>query len=152
MIFVSGYGRDETIARALESGAADYIVKPFSPTELTARIRAALRKQEEPAAFVHGELSIHYRQRLVTVAGRQVLLTPTEYEILRVLSLNAGRVATFDVLLRKVWGRGDLVGGSERLRAFVKKLRRKLGDDAARPSYIFSERGVGYRMAKPGAS
>ena len=88
----------------------------------------------------------------MTVAGRKVLLTATEYEILRVLSLNAGRVATFDLLLRKVWGRGDLVGGSERLRAFVKKLRRKLGDDAARPTYIFSERGVGYRMAKPGAS
>ena len=152
VIFISGYGRDETIARALESGAADYIVKPFSPTELTARIRAALRKQEEPVAFVLGELSIHYERRLVTVAGRKVLLTATEYEILRVLSLNAGRVATFDVLLRKVWGRGDLVGGSERLRAFVKKLRRKLGDDAARPTYIFSERGVGYRMAKPGTS
>ena len=152
VIFISGYGRDETIARALESGAADYIVKPFSPTELTARIRAALRKQEEPVAFVIGDLSIHYERRQVTVAGRKVLLTATEYEILRVLSLNAGRVATFDVLLRKVWGRGDLVGGSERLRAFVKKLRRKLGDDAARPTYIFSERGVGYRMAKPGKS
>ena len=152
VIFVSGYGSDETIARALESGAADYIVKPFSPTELTARIRAALRKQDEPVPFVSGELAIHYDQRLVTVAGRKVLLTATEYEILRVLSLNAGRVATFDVLLRKVWGRGDLVGGSERLRTFVKKLRRKLGDDAARPTYIFSERGVGYRIAKPGAS
>ena len=152
MIFVSGYGSDETIARALDSGAADYIVKPFSPTELTARIRAALRKQEEPAPFVLGELAIHYEQRLATVAGRQVLLTPTEYEVLRVLSLSAGRVVTSDVLLRKVWGRGDLVGGTERLRTFVKKLRRKLGDDAARPSYIFSERGVGYRMAKPGAS
>ena len=152
VIFVSGYGRDETIARALERGAADYIVKPFSPMELTARIRAALRKQEEPVPFVSGELSIHYEERLVTVAGRKVPLTATEYEILRVLSLSAGRVATFDVLLRKVWGRGDLVGGAERLRAFVKKLRRKLDDDAARPTYIFSERGVGYRMAKPETS
>ena len=152
VIFISGYDRDETIARALESGAADYIVKPFSPTELTARIRAALRKQDEPVAFALRDLAIHYERRLVTVAGREVLLTATEYEILRVLSLNAGRVATFDVLLRKVWGRGDLVGGSERLRAFMKKLRRKLGDDASRPTYIFSERGVGYRMARPGQS
>ena len=152
VIFVSGYGRDETIARALESGATDYIVKPFSPTELTARIRAALRTREQPVPFMVGELAIHYEQRLVTVAEREIPLTATEFEILRVLSLSAGRVASFDVLLRKVWGRADLVGGSERLRAFVKKLRRKLGDDAARPIYIFSERGVGYRMARPGAS
>lgn len=86
------------------------------------------------------------------MAGRTVLLTAKEYEVLRVLSVNAGRVTTFEVLLRQVWGRGDLVGGSERLRTLVKKLRRKLGDDAARPTYIFSERGVGYRMAKPGTS
>ena len=70
VIFISGYGRDETIARALESGADDYIVKPFSPTELTARIRAALRRRDEPEPFVLGDLAIHYDQRRVTVAGR----------------------------------------------------------------------------------
>ncbi len=152
VIFISGYGRDETMARALESGAVDYIVKPFSSTELTARVRAALRRQAEPAPFRLRDLAIDYTQRRVTVAGRTVSLTVKEYEVLRVLSVNAGRVTTFDVLLRQVWGHGDLGGGSERLRSFVKKLRRKLGDDAGRPTYIFSERGVGYRMEKPGES
>ena len=151
VIFVSGYGRDETIARALESGAEDYIVKPFSPTELTARIRAALRRREEPEPFVLGELAIHYDARRVTVAGRALELTATEYELLRTLSLNAGRVSTYDMLLRRVWGRRD-TKDTGRLRTVMKKLRRKLGDDAARPSWIFSERGVGYRMPKRGAS
>ena len=149
VVFISGYGRDETIARALDSGAVDYIVKPFSPTELTARVRAALRRQAEPEPFLLGDLAIDYEHRRVTVAGRAVSLTVKEYEVLRVLSVNVGRVTTFDELQRQVWGRSDLGGGSERLRAFVKKLRRKLGDDAARPTYIFSERGVGYRMEKP---
>ena len=149
VIFISGYRRDETIARALEVGAADYIVKPFSPTELTARVQAALRRRAEPEPFVLGELSIHYDQRQVSVAGRPVELTGTEYELLRVLSLNAGRVTTFDTLLRQVWGRRG-GGDSEPVRTFVKKLRQKLGDDAAEPTYIFNERGIGYRMAKPG--
>ena len=147
VIFVSGYGRDETIARALESGAEDYIVKPFSPTELTARIRAALRRREEPEPFVLGELAIHYDARRVTVAGRALELTATEYELLRTLSLNAGRVSTYDMLLRRVWGRRD-TENTGRLRTVMKKLRRKLGDDAARPSWIFSVRGAGYRMPK----
>ena len=150
VIFISAYGRDETIARALEAGAEDYIVKPFSPTELTARIRAALRRRAEPEPFVLGELAILYEERRVSVGGRQVELTATEYELLRVLSLNAGRVTTYDTLLRKVWG-GRENGGSARLRTVVKKLRRKLGEDAARPNYIFSERGVGYRMPRPPA-
>ena len=132
VIFISAYGRDETIARALEAGAADYIVKPFSPTELTARIRAALRKRAEPEPYRLGDLAIHYEQRLVRVAGRAVPLTATEYELLRVLSWTAGRVSTYDALLRQVWdGRHD--GDTELVRSFVKKLRRKLGDDAARP-------------------
>ncbi len=149
VIFISAYGRDETIAKALEAGAADYIVKPFSPTELTARIRAALRKRAVPEPFVLGDLAIHYEQRRVTVGGRPVQVTATEYELLRVLSLNAGRVSTYDALIRQVW-RGQDSGDPELVRTFVKKLRRKLGDDAARPAYIFTERAVGYRMAKPG--
>ena len=80
VIFISGYGRDETIARALETGAADYIVKPFSPTELTARIRAALRRRAEPEPFLLGDLAIHYEQRRVTVGDLPVQLTATEYE------------------------------------------------------------------------
>ena len=149
VIFTSGYRKDETIARALEVGAADYIVKPFSPTELVARVQAALRRRAEPEPFVLGDLSIHYDQREVSVAGRPVELTATEYELLRVLSLNPGRVTTFDTLLRQVWGRRG-GGDSEPVRTFVKKLRQKLGDDAAEPTYIFNERGIGYRMAKPG--
>ncbi len=145
VIFISAYGRDETVARALEAGAADYIVKPFSPTELTARVRAALRRVAEPESFRLGDLAIHYEQRRVSVAGRAVRLTATEYELLRALSVNAGRVVTYDTLMRRVWGDREN-GDSELVRAFIKKLRRKLGDDVARPAYIFNERGIGYRM------
>ena len=150
VIFISGYGRDETIARALAAGAEDYIVKPFSPTELTARIRAVLRRRADPARFVLGTLAIDYDRRRVTVAGREVELTATEYELLRALSLNAGRVTTSETLLNRVWpGRSN--GDTKVVRAFVKQLRRKLGDDAASPAWIFNERGVGYRMPRPGA-
>ena len=148
VIFISGYGRDETIARALEAGAVDYIVKPFSPTELTARIGAALRAQAEPEPYLLGDLAIHYDQRRVSVAGRPVHLTATEYELLRVLSLNEGRVSTYESLLRRVWNE-PYGSDSELVRTFVKKLRRKLGDDPASPAYIVNERGVGYRMARP---
>jgi two-component system KDP operon response regulator KdpE len=150
VIFISGYGRDETIARALERGAADYIVKPFSPTELAARVQAALRRlAEPPEPFQLGDLAIRYEQRRVTVAGRPVELTATEYELLRVLSVNAGRVTTYDSLLRQVWSGKD-TGDSQSVRAYVKRLRRKLGDDAASPAYIFNVRQIGYRMPKPG--
>ena len=149
VIFISGYGRDETVARALEAGADDYIVKPFSPTELIARIRAALRRHADPEPFVLGDLVIDYDLRRVTVAGREVDLSATEYELLRVLSLAGGRVVTYDALVRKVWnGRGG--ADAKIVRAFVKRLRNKLGDDARRPTYIVTERRVGYRMARPG--
>ena len=148
VIFISGYGNDETVAKALELGAADYIVKPFSPTELVARIRAALRRREGPEAFALGNLRVRYDQRRVTVAGRKVELTVTEYELLRVLSQNAGRVMTYPALLLAVWGkRGAEHPGP--VRTYVKKLRHKLGDDAASPAYILNERGVGYRMPEP---
>ena len=148
VIFISAYGRDEAIAQALESGATDYIVKPFSPTELVARVRAALRRRPNPEPFVVGELAIDFEQRRVTVGGRAVDLTATEYELLRVLSLDAGRVVTFHKLLRRVWTRREDADGNL-VRIFVRNLRRKLGDSAASPTYIFNERGVGYRLAKP---
>ena len=151
VIFISGYGRDETIAQALEAGAADYIVKPFSPTELTARIRAVLRRRADPEPFVLGELAIDYDRRRVRVAGSLVELTATEYELLRALSVNAGRVSTHEALLRQVWT-GRTKGGSKAVRAYVKRLRRALGDDAAAPTWIFNVRGVGYRMPRPGES
>ena len=151
VIFISGYGRDETIARALEAGADDYVVKPFSPTELTARIRAALRRRANPVPFVLGDLAIDYDRRRVSVAGRPVTLTPTEYELLRVLAQGAGRVLTHETLLRQVWaGRGHGKATTPKIvRAYVKRLRHRLGDDAARPAWIVNERGVGYRMARP---
>ena len=93
VIFISGYGRDETVAAALEAGAADYIVKPLSPIEL-ARVRAALRRHEEPGPFVLGDLAIDYGRRRVSVAGNPATLTATGFELLRVLALNAGRVVT----------------------------------------------------------
>ena len=151
VIFISAYDRDETIVRALDAGAVDYIVKPFSPSELTARVRAALRRRSEPEAFLLGELAIHYGERGVTVAGRPVALTATEFELLRILSVNAGRVVTYDSLLRRAWGRRYRGSHDPRLvHALVKSLRRKLGDDAAEPAYVRNERGVGYRMPRPG--
>ena len=149
VIFISAYGRDETVARALEAGAEDYIVKPFSPTELTARVGVALRKRLAHGPFVLGNLSIDHARRRVTVDGRPVPLTATEYELLRVLSANAGNVTTYEALLRRVWA-GRVYAQPQLVRAFVKKLRTKLGDDPANPTYIFNERGVGYRMPKPG--
>ncbi len=148
VVFISGYGRDETIARALECGAADYIVKPFSATELTARVRAALRRHAEPEPFALGELAIHYEQRRVTVGEREVVLTATEYELLSALSRRAGRVVTYDTLLRQIWGDRE-TGDVNLVRNFVKKLRAKLGDDASTPTWVLNVRGVGYRMPPP---
>ena len=148
VIFISAYGRDETIARALEAGAEDYVVKPFSQTELTARIAAALRRRAEPDLFVLGELAIDYVHRRVTLGGRPLDLTATEYELLRVLSLGAGRVATYDALLRRVWS-GRSHANPKLVRAYVQRLRRKLADDTDQPTYILTERRVGYRMPRP---
>ena len=149
VIFISGYGRDETIARALEMGAADYIVKPFSPTELTARVQAVLRRVAGPSEpFRLGDLAIDYEGRRVRVAGRPLELTATEFDLLKALSVNAGRVLTYDSLLRQAWGRREQ-GDPRLVRTYVKRLRHKLGDDAARSSYIYTVRGVGYRMARP---
>ncbi len=148
VIFLSAYGRDETVARALEMGAVDYIVKPFSPTELVARIQTAMRKSDVfPETFQSGALVINYEERRVTVSEVPLELTAIEYDLLRVLSTNAGRVVTYENLLRTVWrltGRED----RRRVRAFVKKLRDKLGDDADNPTYILTEPRVGYRMPR----
>ena len=153
VIFISVYGQDEVVARALDTGAADYIVKPFSPTELAARIRAALRKRVEPRSpepsghYSAGDLSIDYAERRVTLDGRPVELTATEYAVLYEFSVNAPRVLTHNVLLQRVWG-PERVGEPWLVRDLVKRLRRKLGDDAQNPAYIFTEPRVGYRMAQ----
>ena len=153
VLFVSGYGKDQVIARAFEEGATDYIVKPFSPTELVARVRAALRRQANPyraelsEPYVLGDLTIDYAERRVTVADRPVKLTTAEYELLFELSVNAGRVLTHDQLLRRVWGLTNS-GDVRVIRTLVRRLRRKLDDNGRSPTYIFAERRVGYRMPK----
>ena len=146
VIFISAYGRDETIARALGTGAADYIVKPFSPTELTARIRAVLRRRARPETFRLGALVVDYSRRRVTLNGNPVELTATEYEVLRLLSANAGRVLTYRSLLRQGWARYQGHVDPKLVHAVVKRLRRKLGEDGSQAAYILNERGVGYRM------
>ena len=154
VIFLSAYGQDQVIARAFREGAIDYVVKPFSPIELVARIQAALRRQSAPVhdfpdvPFVMGDLIVDYAQRMVTDAGRPVELTGIEYQLLAELSANAGRVLTHEHLLRRVWGQENL-DDSGAVRTIVKRLRRKLGDDPRDPTYIFTRRRVGYWMAKP---
>ena len=153
VIFLSAYGQDEVIARAFDEGAADYVVKPFSPTELAARIRAALRQRAAPELaeptrpYVHGELTVDYALRRVTLAGNPVALTATEYRMLVELSANAGLPLTHQHLLERVWG-PDKGEDSGPVRNIVRRLRRKLDDDPDDPTYIFALPTVGYRMAE----
>ncbi len=156
VIFLSVYGQDEVIARAFDMGATDYVVKPFSPTELGARIRAALRKRLAPyqgeasGPFAVEDLNIDFAERRVSVAGKPVNLTATEYAVLYELAVNASRVLTHSVLLQRVWG-PERLGEAWLVRDVVKRVRRKLGDSAANPRYIITEPRVGYRMAGAGA-
>ena len=155
VIFLSAYGQEEVIARAFDAGASDYVVKPFSPTELTARIRAALRRRaapgrDEPAEpCVIGELTVDYARRRVILAGKWVPLTDTEYRLLVELSIDPGSPVTCHELLHRIWG---LDSSSDRrtLRSTVKSIRRKLGDEAKNPTYIFNESKVGYRLGTAG--
>ena len=153
VIFLSVNGQEEVVARAFDMGAADYVVKPFSPTELAARIRAALRKRAAPELaqpsepYVRGDLTVDYPRRRVTVAGNPVDLTDIEYRMLVELSVNAGRALTHEHLLQRVWG-PDKGEDSGPVRNIVKRLRRKLGEDASNPASIFAVPRVGYRMEK----
>ena len=154
VIFVAGHGWDQHIGRAFEHGAFDYIAKPFTSTELLARIDVAIRRRSAggldvpPDPYRYKDLTIDYLEREVTVSGHPVHLTATEYKLLTELSKAAGRVLTHEQLLRRVWG--PLYSSDSRIvRTYVKELRHKLGDDASRPTYIFTEPGVGYRMARP---
>lgn len=147
-------GDEAGVILAFDKGADGYIVKPFSPTELLARIRSSLRRKalshrsDPHDAYALGDLRIDYTSHIVTVAGQPAQLTATEYKLLHELSSSAGRVMTQDELLHRVWG-PEYTGESQLLRAYVKTLRQKLGDNARKPSYIFTEHGIGYRMAKP---
>ena len=145
---------EEYVVRAFEMGADGYMVKPFSPSELIARIKATLRRSNagtEPgnnSAFQLGEVLINFYERTVTVSGQPIQLTATEYKLLTELANSAGRVLTQDMLLERIWG-PEYLGEPQLLRSYVKSVRQKLGDNARKPSYIFTEHGVGYRMAKP---
>ncbi len=151
VIFVSAYGRDQIIARALEAGAVDYVVKPCSPTELVARIQAALRRRAAPEAVEPSEpyrlreLTIDYAERSVTLSRRPVPLTDLEYRLLFELSVNAGRLLDHKHLLQRVWEMGH-AGHSGPVRTVIKNLRRKLGDSPDDPTYIFNRPRAGYRM------
>ena len=155
VIFLSVYGSDRVISRALGAGATDYITKPFSPVELVARVRAALRRRtgaygtESTEPYTLGELTIDYAERSVSVAGSPVPLTATEYDLLCELSIHAGRVVGHDHLLQRVWG-PQRPADLRTLRTHLMRLRRKLGEDAADPKYIFAEPRVGYRMPRSG--
>ena len=154
IVFMSGRGRGQDIAKAFEMGAADYVVKPFSPFELVARIQAALRRQAAllkagmPEPYLNGRLAIDYVDRIVTIEGRQAPLTPTEHKMLIELAFNAGKVMTHDHLMERVWGK-DHTASQFLLRSFIKNIRQKLGDNARQPQFIITEPGVGYMLAKP---
>ena len=150
VIFVSAYGQDQVVARAFDMGADDYVVKPFSPTELVARIRAVLRRRttaEPSVPYTVGDLTIDYAERLVTLRGNPIDLTAIQYRLLVELSVTAGRVATYEYLLRGVWG-ADGDGDVRPIRTAISTIRRKLGDDSDNPTYIFTELRVGYRMPR----
>ena len=154
VICVTARDGEEDIVNALKLGADDYVTKPFSPSELVARIEASLRRHvladqmEVRPRFEFEGLMIDFAARRVTVSGDDAKLTPTEYKLLYELATNAGRVLTHNQILQRVWG-PDYDGESQLVRSMVRNLRRKLGDSARSPRLIFTMPQVGYRMAKP---
>ena len=150
MVVLSAHGEEEIKVRALDEGADDYVSKPFSAPELLARMRSALRRASigttpsEPLIRV-ADVEIDLVRRRVQRAGQQVHLTPTEYDLVRVLAQQVGRVITHGYLLRSVMGRGyeDATGT---LRVHIASLRKKLEADPSRPRIILTEPGIGYRL------
>jgi DNA-binding response OmpR family regulator/signal transduction histidine kinase len=154
VIFLTANTQSEDLVRGLKLGADDYVAKPFSPSELLARIEAVLRRRvmsdtlEVKPPFVLKDLAIQFTERAVTMAGKTVQLTATEYKLLYELASHAGIVLTHDQILQRVWGE-EYSGATELLRSVVRNLRKKLGDDARNPEYVLTEPQVGYRMPRP---
>jgi two-component system KDP operon response regulator KdpE len=149
MLTVRNSERDKV--QALDSGADDYVVKPFGAEELMARIRAALRRAasaESLPAFVSSDLKIDFEKRAVTVKGQLVRLTPKEFELLRHLAANQGKSLPHRRLLQAVWG-PDYGDETEYLRVFINQLRKKIEPDPRHPRYIHTDPWVGYRFEPP---
>ena len=152
VIIISVRDRDEDKIAALDAGADDYLTKPFSAGELLARIRAALRrslKPEKESVYQNGDLMVDLQKHEVRIKDIYVILTPTEYGILRVLVNHAGRVITHKQLIQEVWG-GNYEADAHLLRVNISNLRRKIESDALSPRYIITEPGVGYRLKDAG--
>ena len=148
IIILSVHDQEKDKIAALDAGADDYLTKPFGIGELLARMRVALRRANAPAGepvFTNGDLVVDLARRLVTVRGEEVQLTPTEFDLLRVLVTHAGKVLTHSHLLRQVWGVG-YASEVHLLRVNISNLRRKIEPDLSRPTYIVTEPGVGYRL------
>lgn len=148
VLVLSVRNSDKEKVRALDSGAQDYVTKPFSVEEFLARVRASLRdriKPDSPAVLDDGHLLIDLAKRWVTVNGSRVELTPKEYAVLSKLALSPNCVITQTQLLQEIWGPGQREN-THYLRIVVSHLRQKLGDDPAEPYYIRTEAGVGYRL------
>jgi two-component system KDP operon response regulator KdpE len=150
IILVSAVGDDDEKIAALDAGADDYVTKPFAIGELLARLRAVLRRAgapEQPVIEV-GPIRVDLERSSVTIDGELVHLTPHEFKILRLLALNEGKLLTHRAILREVWG--PAYGEeSNYLHVYVSQLRRKLEPDPARPRYLLTEPGAGYRLATP---
>jgi two-component system, OmpR family, KDP operon response regulator KdpE len=150
VIVLSVVGDEHEKVAALDAGADDYVTKPFGVDELLARLRAALRRADpspEPVLEV-GDLRIDLEARAVSSAGSPIQLTPHEYALLTLLARNEGKLMTHQAILREVWGKA-YADESHYLHVYVSQLRRKLEPDPARPRYILTEPGVGYRLVDP---
>jgi two-component system KDP operon response regulator KdpE len=148
IIILSVRGAESDKIAALDAGADDYLTKPFGVGELLARLRAALRRAAQTTrepVFTSGSLKVDLARRLITVSGLEVQLTPTEYELLRVLVTHAGKVLTHHFLLREVWG-AEYGEEFHMLHVNISNLRRKIEPDPTRPHFIITEPGVGYRL------
>jgi two-component system KDP operon response regulator KdpE len=148
IIILSVRERETDKITALDAGADDYLTKPFSAGELMARLRVALRRAIQPSSvpvFTIGELQVDLVGHVVKVAGEETQLTPTEYDLLKLLVANAGKVLTHQHILRQVWGVG-YADDLHLLRVNVSNLRRKIEPDPSRPRYIITDPGVGYRL------